>query len=274
MKKKWKVVLGVLLFLVVVVGVIASIRINQRGIVTVQTGRTVRQDVTSLVTASGEIKPRNYINIGANAQGIITALLVKEGDHVRKNQVVARIEAIQAQADVQGQQASLNAALADSAAAEAGVKAMDDAVRTNEATVERAKADLEKAKVDFDRGARLLKDKLVAKQDYDQRKAAYDAAVAGLQEAKARLDQVKAQRAQTAAQLSSSQRKVAQTRAMLARVSDVLAKHDAVAPLDGVVDQPPGACRRDGCSWNPEFVRQYDHDDCGYVADHRGSEGG
>jgi HlyD family secretion protein len=225
--------------LVVVVGVIASIRINQRGIVTIQTGRAIRQDVTALVTASGEIKPRNYINIGANAQGIITALLVKEGDHVKKNEVVARIEAIQAQADVQAQQASLNAALADSAAAEAGVKAMDDAVRTNEATLERAKADLEKARLDYDRGTRLLRDKLIAKQEYDQRKAAYDAAQAGVQEAQARLEQMKAQRAQTAAQLASSQRRVAQTRAMLARVSDVLAKHDAVAPLDGVVTNLP-----------------------------------
>ena len=53
-----------------------------------------------MVTASGEIKPRNYINIGANAQGRIVELLVKEGDHVRKNQVVARIEHVQAQADV------------------------------------------------------------------------------------------------------------------------------------------------------------------------------
>jgi HlyD family secretion protein len=238
-KKKWKVVLGVLLVLVVVGGVVASIRIKQRGVVTVQTGRVARQDVISLVTASGEIKPRNYINIGANAQGIITALLVKEGDHVQRNQVVARIEATQAQADVQAQQASLNAALADSAAAEAAVRAMDDAVKTNEASLERAKADLEKARLDFERGARLLRDKLIARQEYDQRKAAYDAAQAGVQEAQARVDQIKAQRAQTAAQLASSQRRVAQTRAMLARYSDVLAKHDAVAPLDGVVTNLP-----------------------------------
>ena len=39
----------------------------------------MRQDLTSLVTASGEIKPKNYINIGANAMGQITELLVHEG---------------------------------------------------------------------------------------------------------------------------------------------------------------------------------------------------
>ena len=44
-----------------------------------QTGKVVRTDLTSIVTASGEIKPKNYINIGANGMGDITELLVKEG---------------------------------------------------------------------------------------------------------------------------------------------------------------------------------------------------
>jgi HlyD family secretion protein len=238
-KKKWKIAIGILLVLLIAGGVFASIRINQRGIVTVQTGRVVRQDLASIVTASGEIKPRNYINIGANAQGIITALLVKEGDHVRKNQVVARIESTQAQADVQAQQAALNAALADSAAAEAAVKAMDDGVTTSQATLDRAKADLEKAKVDYNRGADLLKEHLIAQQDFDTRKATYDGAVAAVREAQARLDQMKAQRAQTAAQLASAQRRVAQSRAGLTRFSDILAKYDATAPLDGIVTNLP-----------------------------------
>ena len=239
MKKKWKIALGILAVLLIAGGVFASIRINQRGIVTVQTGRVLRQDLASIVTASGEIKPRNYINIGANAQGIITDLLVKEGDHVRRNETVARIEAIQAKADVQAQQAALNAALADSAAAEAGVKAMDDGVNTSQATLDRSKADLEKAKVDYDRGSVLLKEHLIAQQDFDQRKAAYDGALAAIRESQARLEQMKSQRAQTAAQLGSAQRRVAQSRAGLTRYSDILAKHDATAPLDGIVTNLP-----------------------------------
>ena len=39
------------------------------------------------MTASGEIKPKNYINIGANAIGILTEILVKEGDHVQQGPV-------------------------------------------------------------------------------------------------------------------------------------------------------------------------------------------
>jgi HlyD family secretion protein len=238
-KRKSKIILIVIGLIVVAAGVFASVRMSQRGIVTVQTGRTLKQDLTSLVTASGEIKPRNYINIGANAMGRITDLLVKEGDHVRKNQTVARIESVQAQADVQMQSASVNSAEADAAAAEAGVKAMDDAVNTSQASVDRSKADLDRTKTFFDRAANLYRDKLIAKQEFDQRKADYDAAVAAVRESEARLAQAQSQRAQSASQLSASQRRIAQAKAGLTRVTDVLAKYDAVAPLDGIVTNLP-----------------------------------
>ena len=89
MKRKWKILVLILLLLLVAGGVYASIQYSQRGIVTVQTGKVTRQDLASIVTASGEVKPRNYINIGANAMGPLTAIYVKEGDHVRKGQILA-----------------------------------------------------------------------------------------------------------------------------------------------------------------------------------------
>ena len=92
MKTKWKVIIGVSVMAVLGIGAYVSTIYSKKGLVTVQTGSVVRQDLTSLVTASGEIKPKNYINIGANAQGQITELLVKEGDRVRKGQLLARIE--------------------------------------------------------------------------------------------------------------------------------------------------------------------------------------
>ena len=49
-------------------GIFASIKYSERGIVVVQTGKVSREDLTAIVTASGEVKPRNYINIGANAK--------------------------------------------------------------------------------------------------------------------------------------------------------------------------------------------------------------
>ncbi len=76
MKNKWKVVIGIVVLLMVAAGVFASVKYSQRGVVTVQTGHAVKQDIASVVTASGEIRPRNYINIGANAQGDLTQVLV------------------------------------------------------------------------------------------------------------------------------------------------------------------------------------------------------
>ena len=105
MKANSKILLTIGLVVLVTGGVFASIKYNQRGIVDVQTGRVVRQDLVATVTASGEIKPKNYINLGANTIGPapITEILVKEGDQVRKGQVVAKMQSVQANADVVAQ---------------------------------------------------------------------------------------------------------------------------------------------------------------------------
>ena len=239
MKTKWKIVIGVVLSAVAIGGVVASVRYSQAAQVTVQTTTVARGDLTSVVTASGEIKPRTYTNLGANAQGLITDLLVKEGDRVRKGQIVARIESVQANADVQAQRASVASAEADSASSEAGLKVQDDTIRTQQATIDRTKSDLELAKVNFDRYNQLFKAGVAPKSDFDQRKSTYDSQLAGLREAELRLEQLKSQRAQTLAQITSSQRRIAQAQAGLTRVADILAKHDVVSPLDGIVTNLP-----------------------------------
>ena len=239
MKRKWKVVIAVAVLVVGSIAVFAGVRYSHRGVVTVETGRVVRQDLTSLVTASGEIKPRKYINIGANAMGELTEILVKEGDRVRKGQLVARVENTQPEADVNAQRASLASAEADAAAAEAGLKSYDDNLLTMQAGVDRAKADLDHASLDMKRGEELYKNKLIPKQDYDTRVATYQTAVASLKEAEAKLVQAKAQREQASSQLFSAQRRVAQARATVTRAADVLHKYDSYAPLDGIVTNLP-----------------------------------
>src|SRR5262250_3610166 len=107
------VIISLAVIAVLAAGTVASVRWSQRDLVMVETAKVVREDLTSIVTASGEIKPRNYINLGANAQGPITELLVKEGDRVRKGQIVARIEHIQPMADVNAQRAAVASAVAD-----------------------------------------------------------------------------------------------------------------------------------------------------------------
>jgi HlyD family secretion protein len=238
-KTKWKVIIIVVAVLIAAIGVYASTVYSKRGVITVQTGAVVRQDLTSQVTASGEIKPKNYINIGANAMGEITALMVKEGDHVQKGQLLAKIENTQPSADVLSQKANLASSEADSGAAEAGVKSADDNIKTLQAAVAGAEADLARMKQDADRAEQLFNEKLGAKQDFDSKKAMYESQKSAVDQAKARLVQARTQREQTAAQLNATQRRIAVAQASLARSSDILHKYDSFAPLDGVVTNLP-----------------------------------
>jgi HlyD family secretion protein len=238
-KPTWKILIGILVLLLIAAGVVASVRYNRRGVVTVQTGKVVREDLTSIVTASGEIKPRNYINLGAEFAGQLTEIMVKEGDNVRKGQLVARIDETQSEADVQAQKAALSSAEADASASEAGYKAGDDNITALQATLEHTKADLERYDEDFKRGQELFKQGLIAKQDYEQRKAAFQGQQAAVAEAESRIVQARAQLAQLKAQLAGSQRKIAQNEANLNRYNDILKKHNVIAPIDGLVTYLP-----------------------------------
>lgn len=241
MKKKWKIAILLGLLILIAGAVIASIRISERGLVTVQTGKVARMDLTSLVTAPGEIKPRNYINIGANTQGPapITAIYVKEGDHVKKGQILGRLAAVQPGADLRAQEAVLNSSLADSAASEASLKAQEDNIAVAQAQVEHDRADVEQKKIDLKRSQEMYDAKLIAAQDFEAKKVTYQLALTTLQSSERKVQQAKASRAQAAAQLTSAQKKIVQGQAMVARSSDILSQYDAVAPLDGVVTNLP-----------------------------------
>jgi HlyD family secretion protein len=238
-KRKWKIWLIVLAVLIAAISVPAAISYSKRGIVGVQTGKVTKQDLTSVVTASGEIKPRHYINIGSEAFGRLTAIYVKEGDRVKKGQVLARLDSIQAEADVNSGTAAVSSAAAESSAAEAAARAADEAVRTAQASVDRSKAELDKVKTSFARTEQLWKSKLVAQQEFDLRRSELDSVTAAVREAEARLSQAQAQKQQVAAQLGASQKRVAQLQATLKRTENTLDKHIVQSPIDGVVTNLP-----------------------------------
>jgi len=238
-KTKWKVIIGVLVLLLIAAGVYGGVKYKQRGILTVQTGKVVREDLASVVTASGEIKPRNYITIGAEYAGQLTDILVKEGDRVKKGQLLARIDETQSEADVVAQKAALSSAEADAAASEAGLKAGEDNVSALEATVNRNKTDLQRYDLDYQRGQQLFKDGLIPRSDFEQRTAVFEGQKAAVAESQSRVVQANAQLAQLRAQLAGAQKKIAQSQATLARVDDILKKHNAVAPIDGLVTYLP-----------------------------------
>jgi HlyD family secretion protein len=224
--KTWKkIAIGAALavFLSAIVGF--TVYQSHKNLVTVQTGKAQRQDLSSVVSASGEIKPKTYVNIGANAFGKIVKLYVKEGDRVKKGQLLAQLENVQSGADVAATRASLEAAQTDAVAADAGLK-------TAMADLNRAKADAERTRLDWERAQGLFKEALIAKAEYDTRKAAWESAEAGLAQAEARI-------AQSKAQSDSAGQHISQNRATLTHASDVLQKTTYRAPFDGMITNLP-----------------------------------
>jgi HlyD family secretion protein len=224
--KTWKKILigvGAALFLLILVAI--GIHQSNKGVVTIQTGRAEKQDLASIVSASGEIKPKTYVNIGANAFGKITHLYVREGDRVKKGQMLAQLENVQSAADVAATKASLEASRTDAVAAEANLN-------TAKADLNRAKADYERAHLDWDRGQGLFKAGVISKADYDTRKATWQTTEAGVAQAEARVAQAKAQ-------VDSAQGHITQTDATLTRASDVLQKTVYAAPYAGVITNLP-----------------------------------
>jgi HlyD family secretion protein len=192
-----------------------------KGVVIVQTAPVVRQDLTSLVTASGEVKPLTYTNVLGEGIGKITQIAVKEGDHVKKGDVLLRLESVQPSADVDAQRAGIQSA-------DAGVKSVEANNASTQADIKSRAADLEHAKLDWDRSQQLFKEGLIAKQEFDTSKATYDSAIAALASAQARAEQGHAQ-------LNQARSSLTQNQAMLGRLRDVLRKTTYTAPINGVV---------------------------------------
>jgi HlyD family secretion protein len=197
----------------------------QSGYTKVLTAKAVRQNLTSIVSGTGQIKPKTYVNIGATSFGRITHLYVKEGDHVKKGQVVATVESVQARAGVDAQRASIQSADTDIASYQAAEK-------TAEATVAHSEADLNQKLLDWQRAQALYKAELIAKSEYDSKKAAYDTSVATLAQSKAAL-------AQARAQTASARGKLGTAEATLTSNIDALNKTVSVAPFDGIVTNMP-----------------------------------
>jgi HlyD family secretion protein len=132
---------------------------------------------------------------------------------------------VQQEASVSGQQAAIAAARTD-------ISSYIAAEKTAEANLEHAKADLEQKRLDWERAQGLYTAGIMAKQDFDAKKAAYDTDVASLNQAVAGLNQA---RAQTESQRGHLQTQVATLRAN----QDLLNKTIAIAPFDGIVTNMP-----------------------------------
>lgn len=136
-----------------------------------------------MVSASGEVKPKKFVNISANVSGRITNLYVQEGDAVRKGQVLARIDSTRYEAGERQSEAALQAARAD---------------------LQRAEADLENSRLMFERARSMKAEKLISQQEYDQADAEMKMKAAAVESQKRRI-------AQQAAMLETNRDDLAKT---------------------------------------------------------------
>lgn len=222
MKKILLIILGIL----VVAGLVTFYVIKQQsGYTKVLTAKLAKTDLSTIISGTGQIKPKTYVNLGATAMGRVTHLNVKEGERVKRGETVATIENVQQEATVAGQEAAIAAAKTDIASYVAAEK-------TAEANLEHAKADLEQKKLDWERAQGLYKAGIMAKQDFDAKKAAYDTDMASVAQSVAQLNQSKAQTDSARGHMKTQE-------ATLRANVDMLGRTLAIAPFDGIVTNEP-----------------------------------
>jgi len=239
--KKKKMVLALVGAVVLVGLVVGGIIWSKGGVVTVQTTKVAREDLAAIVTASGEIEPppADLANVNANSVGKITDIYIKEGDTVKKGQLLLRTEAVQADADVNAQKATVASAKSDVEQLAATVQAQQAALNTAQANVQKAQADLFRTQEEFKRGEDLLRDHLIAQNEYDTRLDNVKVAQATLEAGQAAVVQAKAQLQVAKFNLDSARARVAMQEATLVRFDDVRNKTVYTSPLDGIVTSLP-----------------------------------
>lgn len=221
-----KKIVIIVVLLIAVVGIVIGTIVHERNSVqAVATGKATREELVSVVSGTGQIKPKTYVNVGATAFGRITHLYVKEGDHVKAGTVLATVENVQPQASVAAQAATISSSQTD-------VNSYLAAEKTAEANEAQAKADLVQKQLDYNRAKELYNSKLIAKQDFDAKQAAYDVSVATLAQRQAAVAQAKAQ---TASQRGHVQQAMATQRSNY----DALDKTISRAPFDALVTNVP-----------------------------------
>jgi HlyD family secretion protein len=205
-KTKW-VLIGSVLLLAVLFALSKAGVFGEKKQTKITAELATRRTIIEVVNASGKVYPEVEVKVTPDISGEITELTVKEGDTVKKGQLLARIYADIY--SIQRDQASIgvNQSKAQAANSRAALEALD--------------AQLEQAQRNFDMQKKLFEEKVISKSEYNTAesafktaKANYNAGVQGIKSAGAG---------------------VASAEASLSRANKDLGRTTIVAPMDGVV---------------------------------------
>ncbi|MGO8765174.1 MAG: efflux RND transporter periplasmic adaptor subunit [Limisphaerales bacterium] len=169
-KRSKFIIIGIVIIAAVVVAMVFALR-HQTPPIIVQTAKVLRRNITETVVANGKIYPVVEVHISPEVSGEIIELPVKEGQQVKKGQLLLKINPdVYVAAHSQAQ-----ASYESSVAAEA-----------------QAAANLEKADADYARNQKLFQSKLLDESDYVGFKVARDVAYAQLESATNQVEMAKA----------------------------------------------------------------------------------
>jgi len=174
--KRTRIIVGVVAVLVLGGVVAYSVTKDSFNKIPVVMEKVARRDLVSTVSASGEVKPKKFVNVAADISGRITDLYVREGDTVKAGQMLARIDATRLQAGKDQSEAGVQAARAD---------------------LTRAEADVEVSRLAYERSKKMHADKLISDQEYDQADADLKMKTAAMDAQKRRIRQQEAMLAST-----------------------------------------------------------------------------
>ncbi len=161
-KKRTRTIVIVILIFVVIIALLAIFAGGKKDVIVVQTETVGRHTVSEEVQATGKIQPQVMVRVSPEVSGEIIELPFKEGDHVNKGDLVAKIKPLVFQEQYDAAEASYNSA---------------------KALVEQQRATMIQADANLKRGKKLNEMHLMSDQDYDAAKAAYGAAVAAVNSA-------------------------------------------------------------------------------------------
>jgi len=171
--------------------------------------QVAKRDITEVVSASGKIQPEVEVKISPDVSGEIVELNVKEGDRVKKGQLLVRILPDIYQSYVDRSVAAMNGAKANS--------------ENSKSRLLQARSQYEKAQLTFDRNKKLYEEKLISASEWEGIKSATEVAKA---EVDAALQS-----------LSGADFNVRSAEASVKEAQDNLRKTSIFAPVDGTISK-------------------------------------
>jgi len=151
MKKKIIIVAAVILIIALIV--ILNLASNREKSVKVTIEKVKKTDLTSVISATGEIKPKKNVNISALIPGRIVKIGVEEGDEVKAGDFLLKLDSTQYEANAERDRAF---------------------IQSSQAELIKADTTLKKNKVFYERQKSLFDNGLISKEQLEQAKMQYD----------------------------------------------------------------------------------------------------